>query len=365
MGKMKRYLLYGACFCLFWSCGRKTVRSSYEIVSRFPVDTTLRCGDTCRIFDRDYGLIGLSSAGDYMIGTLRKRDCFFSLYSVKPELRRVADFGWPGKGAAEMGAPAFFGQWLVENGHTKIWVLDRAKSLFLKIDIDSTLREKRMIVDRAFDMAKAGIPGVRDLFYIDDTLLVGTSDSSVCTAFHYNPVNGTYQSLETAQDFGAGHHPLEYYRISQNLSVVHPTSGRWASVMFFFPQADFRQVDSIGWKTVFIDRVLTPEVCLSEKLRTYYASVCGTAQYVYALWLDQDDEEFGTAERDAEVHVFTWDGRPVARMRVPYTLSITVDAEDRELYALNYYNDSALVVAYELPVLRGMEEVSPAVGMVE
>ncbi len=121
--------------------------------------------------------------------------------------------------------------------------------------------------------------------------------------------------------------------------------------MFSFPQVDFRQTGSTQWQTVFIKQILFPEACLSNELRTYYVSVCGTARYLYALWLDQDDEEFGTANRDAEVHIFTWDGQPVARISIPYTLSITVDATDDKLYTLNYYNDSAMVVTYELPIL--------------
>lgn len=168
----------------------------------------LNDGDTCRIFDQDYGLIGLTSVGDYMVGTLHKRDNFFSLYTTKPQLQRLTDFGWPGKGPLEMGAPAFFGQWCVENGHTRIWLLDRAKSHFQQIDLDSVAQSKRMVVDRSFDLSKAGIPGVRDLFYMSDTLLVGTSDSSVCTAFHYNPQSGAYRPLRTALDFGTGRHPI-------------------------------------------------------------------------------------------------------------------------------------------------------------
>lgn len=69
--------IIGVCLILMTplvSCGRQEINSDYRVISEFPRTIALPDGDTCFAFDSDYGLLELSYAGKYLIGTLRKRE---------------------------------------------------------------------------------------------------------------------------------------------------------------------------------------------------------------------------------------------------------------------------------------------------
>ena len=102
--------IIGVCLILMStvvSCGRQEINSDHRVISEFPRTIALPDGDTCFAFDSDYGLLDLSVAGGYMIGTLRKRERQFVVYTMDSIPRKVGLFGTSGKGPTEMMAPAY------------------------------------------------------------------------------------------------------------------------------------------------------------------------------------------------------------------------------------------------------------------
>lgn len=331
------------------SCGKQKINSGYRVITEFPQTVALPAGDTCFAFDDEYGLISLSAAGEYWIGTLRKRERHFAVYTTDSVPRQAGLFGTSGKGPSEMMAPAYYGQWSCEDRQTKVWIYDRVKAEFVKINIDSTLRTGRTTIEQKYELHAEGMPDIRNLFYVCDTLLVGTAESDRCPMFRYNPISGRISYLSGAMDFDAGLNPQILQEITQNLCVYNPETKTVFSAAFSFPQVDFRPVDSLDFTTLFIDQILMPEQCIARPRRTYFASVCGDSRYVYALWLDQEDDDFGDVEQPGSVLVFDWRGNPIARLELPeYVLGIAIDPVFHRLFALNYYHDEHPVRVYDL-----------------
>lgn len=62
--------------------------------------------------------------------------------------------------------------------------------------------------------------------------------------------------------------------------------------------------------------------------------------------MDQPYEKSYEYEKQMELHIFDWNGRPLHRVLIPeYIKSITVDAQAKKLYGL--LNDEAIYV-YDL-----------------
>lgn len=143
--------IIGVCLILMStviSCGRQEINSDHRVISEFPRTIALPDGDTCFAFDPDYGLINLSAAGEYLVGTLRKRERHFVVYTTDSIPRQAGLFGTSGKGPTEMMAPAYYGQWSCEDQQTKVWIYDRIKAEFVKINIDATLQTNRTIIEK-------------------------------------------------------------------------------------------------------------------------------------------------------------------------------------------------------------------------
>lgn len=352
--------IIGVCLILMStvvSCGRQEINSDHRVISKFPRTIALPDGDTCFAFDSDYGLINLSAAGEYLVGTLRKRERHFVVYTTDSIPRQAGLFGTSGKGPTEMMAPAYYGQWSCEDQQTKIWIYDRIKAEFVKVNIDSTLRDGRTIIEQKYDFHTGEIPDIRNLFYVCDTLLVGTVESDRCPMFRYNPVSRRISYLPETMNFDPGLAPQTLQEITQNLCAYNPQKRTVVSVAFSFPQVDFRPIDSLRFTTLFIDRILMPEQCIAQPRRTYFASVCGDSKYVYALWLDQDDDDFGDIEKPSSVLVFDWGGNPVARLEfAEYILGIAIDPTSARLFALNYYHDEHPVMVYNLKGILANDE---------
>ena len=254
--------IIGACLILMTplvSCGRQEINSDYRVISEFPRTIALPDGDTCFAFDSDYGLLELSYAGKYLIGTLRKRERQFVVYTMDSIPRKVGLFGTSGKGPTEMMAPAYYGQWSCEDQQTRVWIHDRIKAEFVQVNIDSTLRAGRTIIEQRYDLHTGEVPDVRNLFYVCDTLLVGTVESDRCPMFRYNPVSRRISYLPETMCFDPGLAPQTLQEITQNLCAYNPQKRTVVSVAFSFPQIDFRPIDSLGFSTLFINRILLPE----------------------------------------------------------------------------------------------------------
>ena len=58
-------------------------------------------------------------------------------------------------------------------------------------------------------------------------------------------------------------------------------------------------------------------------------------EYIYALYVNKKDNLFSHAEGETEIHVFNWEGAPIAKIRIPDNIIyFTVDEKHHYIYGL-------------------------------
>ena len=65
----------------------------------------------------------------------------------------------------------------------------------------------------------------------------------------------------------------------------------------------------------------------------YYSSLQVSSEYIYALYVNKKDNLFSHAEGETEIHVFNWEGAPIAKIRIPDNIIyFTVDEKHHYIY---------------------------------
>lgn len=308
------------------------------IVDSFPFSEKLS-GDTVNYFDSELGILDIKLAGKYWICSSHRTDYHFAIYS-KDNFEKVAEICKNGRGPNEFLAPAYYSQYVIEEGDVKIWILERDKSEFMKINLDKSIREDSICVDQKYPVSKLVRNSFRDLFYCGDSLFIGTIDAQSCQHLLLDLGHPNVQTVEHALKFPKNFNP---HNISQSISAKHPTKPLIASAFFNFPQIDFINSEGKIYKTVFYKEVIKPsQVTDSQSEECFFSDIYGDSDYVYLLLNRESLTETGLNPNESSVLVFNWNGEPVQEYKIPYASSICIDNVSHKLYALNprkeYYN---------------------------
>ncbi len=102
-------------------------------------------------FDEEIGLISISKVGKYILATKAKQDYFFTIFDS--EHTKLIDICRKGNGPNEFIAPIYLEQYEVIGGETKIWVLERATNTFCLINIEQTIKEKKLVIVDSLEMS--------------------------------------------------------------------------------------------------------------------------------------------------------------------------------------------------------------------
>ncbi|MCC5943580.1 MAG: hypothetical protein JJT94_01490 [Bernardetiaceae bacterium] len=82
----------------------------------------------------------------------------------------------------------------------------------------------------------------------------------------------------------------------------------------------------------------------------YYFDACVTDNYIYALYLEQPESKYLDEPTSTEIHIFDWDGNPVANIKTEdYLISIAIDEERGKIYGLDFFHEKILM--YDMPEL--------------
>jgi hypothetical protein len=87
---------------------------------------------------------------------------------------------------------------------------------------------------------------------------------------------------------------------------------------------------------------------LEEQTQLYYTVLRLTDQYIYALYYNQPNIEYGEKLTSTQIHVFDWEGNGVYQIHVPdYLMSFSVDEKRGYIYGVDFYNQKNLRYACE------------------
>ena len=326
---MKKLFLIIVISIQVFSC--EDIKRSYTVVNSFPIDIEL-IATPAPEFDVNIGLYSIGEADKYIIVGKRKQDYFFTIFDRFHN--KVGEICHRGDGPDDFLAPIYLNQYETIDGETKIWVLERMKRLFVLINIDKTIKEGKLVIDKQYNLANIGGMEVRNLFYINDNLLIGSTDYDECKVLFYNPNDGKMILQDNLLDF-----PEDVSEIlSQNCMALKPDKTAFVSIFYSMPEIDIYKVSGDRYSTVFYKERLEPKMIIEKDPEidgNYFSWSYATDNYFYVLSTDLKGED----TYDYYVLVFDWAGKPVARWKVPAADSFFVDEQAHKIYTVYYDRD--------------------------
>lgn len=275
----------------------------------------------------------------------------FNIYRPD-DFMRLKSFGLHGKGPNEfIGLTFCYNQVSKENGKILIWVIDWDTRLFQQIAIDADLNKRGMQIKKQFHLTpETNIE--HGIFYINDSLLVGTSISNMESSsrkgdgpytklhhfFRYNPMNKTvtwtkpYPSVKFESDQNCG-------SIYQDRPMLKPDGTKIACPSAFFDQIIIYNPD--GKELIrILSSVKAPKMVLPNQSDWfkqnvfYYGLGYATDNFIYVIYQNETGETLGKEENRSEIHVFDWSGKGVCRYKTNFPLSnVAVDEKTKTIYA--------------------------------
>lgn len=288
-------------------------------------------------FDDQIGLLAIYDVGDYILGYQYKQDYFFKIFDREYNL--VGELCRRGKGPNEFLQVVYFGQWEADEAGTKIWTMDMIKKNLVKIDIEGSLKSGNLSTVETIDLSRAKNLDPRNIFYLDDSRLIGTDDKMACQTF---TLNAKDLKPKFHKHYPAFPEKSYTHDISQNMAALKPDGSRMASVFFSLPQIDLIDANNgLTYFSLFLDQIVDPEKMEFDEDEEVFYCVSATDKYVYAL-----SSKKGIKGGQA-IYVMDWEGAPRCKIYVEPTTYFSVH-EDKMIYCFDFDSDADVVKKYKI-----------------
>jgi|GEM_PF-2579724 len=277
------------------------------------------------------------------INSNRCEDNFFYVYN-KNNSEFLGSFGTKGRGPNEFLYPHTTGQYIIDNVSIKLWVHDIHQKRFDLIDVTKSIDEKRTVISDSF---REPLPMifVINAIILPNGDLIGRSMSPEGRFFYHDSKNELTKWVEYFPEVAKP--PFsenDMFNLYSGPTGIKHDNSRIASALQFFKRIDVFSArlehlfslafnDSPGNPEFFSN----PENPMPGTLMRYYSDLYLSSRYIYALNRNVPQEKIRTRTYPAtnELHVFSWDGDPVACYSLNQTLySFTIDEENGFLFGL-------------------------------
>ena len=256
---------------------------------------------------------------------------FFEIYSIG-NLQYLGKCLSRGKGPNEFLSIDYDQNFLLENGNIVLWVSDPVLQKRALLNITQSLRTGRTICDTIFRIASD-----YKYFQMNDSmvLLQKYVPGNICLSVQNQHTGQTIQEYEFYKSYIPKSIPISLLGMG---ITKHPEKDLFVGNMLYFNQIN---VFSSDMKTNFtlsyqppIDIFETAGLLDSDFI-LYYLSLRVSSEYIYALYLNKKLGLYPHEEGETEIHVFNWEGAPIARIRIPDNIIyFTVDEKHRYIYGL-------------------------------
>lgn len=312
------------------------------VIKNFPYTTTLK-GDSVTFFDEELGIMGFNDAGNFILCSSHGTEYHYSVYT-KDSHSKVGDILKEGRGPEEFIAPDYFSQYKIENKETKIWILERARNKYFKINLTKTLLQDSLFIEKEYNLSSFRNTQYRDMYHLNENLLFATEDQQDCKHTYLDLTNNKKKIIPPILSFP---NHFNIHEISQTISTKHPVKPLIASTFFNFPQIDLINEKEI-YKTIFYPKVIFPrETSITQREEEYFNSICCDTNFIYALY----NPTYTLNGKISEILVFSWQGNAICKYIIPFSTYIFIDAKNKRLYALNAQKEIYNTTLYHLPNL--------------
>lgn len=331
---MKKYL-WIILFVLVLSCQDK-IAHQYAIISTW--NEVEISSQPLTDFDECIGIFGIYSIGDYYLLYQYKQDYFFKVYDKDYNL--LGELCKRGDGPDEFVTVSCFGQYDIVDDETKVWLLDPAKKLFVKVNIEKSFANEMLVIDEKFDLKSVNEINPRNLFYINENKLIGTDDKMDCKVFVVDPITYKTTFFEHTPSFPETNYTHD---ISQNMAALKPDGTRMASMFFSIPQIDLINADGETYFSLFFEEIVEPEKIELNKLHTLesFLQVVTTDKHIFVL-----SEVVEENEKQA-LFVMDWEGNPCFKTYVDSATFFCI-RNNSEIYCLDFNSEIEIVKRYDV-----------------
>jgi hypothetical protein len=286
------------------------------------------------------------------------KDYLFTVYSLD-SLKKLGDLVAKGGGPNEFPTSARF-DYVSKMGDTSyFWAHDLNKPILSKININKSIEKGETVVEdtTALPIDESFVTA----FKFSDEKIVGRSGNTVPDMGRLKIYNPKEKAISKLVPFFP---KVEYSRTDDEFMVtklnsiyvgsltVKPDGTKIASAMNSFNQIDIFDTNAellVSIKDDFSEGEKRIEQYLKDgnldwnHLMGYYADICSTEDFVFALFRNQLWEDYGEKMIPVTIRVFDWEGEPIAELKVPdYLYSIAIDEQNGYLIGFSYHQEKVM-----------------------
>jgi hypothetical protein len=324
---MNKYYLLIVVYAFFYlSCGSNN--SEYEKL------------EGVRILEDEAGIIDAHIIDSIILVKYRKSEFLFALFNLKV-LDKVSEFGVRGQGPREYTSAHFTNQTYYKSGKVFAGINDVFRQELRFIEVSKCLMNEPSNGSISYPYSNSlGI--ISDIFLVSDSMLIGSPEYKKGRLARYN----LYDSLIIngplfPQSDNLIRLPNEVRNyIYKDILRVKPDGQKVVSAMRYFNRVDLLDLHGNMLNFVEYSNANRFTKDQSTELICYFEDVYVTNNYIYLLYLNQNDDEVAEIEKNVEILVFDWNLKLINKFLVSeYLLQIAVDDNDSMLFGIDYLND--------------------------
>ena len=242
----------------------------------------------------------------------------------------VTSLGVRGNGPNDFINMQLKGQSCIDDNDCCLWVNDVSSAMLKRINLTKSIEKSTCVVDKKVKTYPTSV----NAFYFNDSSVV----QEMMTAGNYELftcVNGKSVSHESLYLTDV-QNPFSYYKSTMRLDL---SSSMLVAAMNSFNQINFlnlrtgERTTSCWGEPVNMTDLVDKDSGLEKWV--YYIDIELTENQIYALFMDQSQEDAFEKEKNMEIHVFDKVGHPLKVLELDrYACAFCIDNTGSVLYAL-------------------------------
>lgn len=296
-----------------------------------------------RIFQDEISILYAFPADSFLfIQRYLKNDTIFSIYNnyTGAYLGRA---GQRGVGPLEfIASPQYYGTKYIKNNLCQVVLHDPPKKKLHYIDVNSTVRSKRLIASKTVETPKE--LEVDNIFPLSDNQYIGIKDFEN-SFFNWDATSNT---LTTKSIYGLTHEsysPSIEDKVNSSLARLKPDGLKFINVMRFIPRFDIYTSEGDHIMGYLQEKEphtkMTPDEILSGRLINYYDAVEVTDDHIYLLEVKQPFFETADLKTLVRLRVFDWNGTPLKTYLLDqYVNYFSLNEKENVIYAIDLVSDA-------------------------
>lgn len=300
-------------------------------------------GEKLSFTDEVFGIIYLKKLESSVIASTIQDD---NLYWVLENGEVLAKFGNTGQGPNEVAYPIH----IYDTYNGSAFLFDSQLLLLSEIDVAASMNSGKLEIIQSYEFPK-DLMGGRDVFYINDALIVGIYDDHFSKKldkkrgiFLYNTEENEYELLNLKNIEVVPFEEMPATNVNAKMPTLSPDRTKLAIVNVHNPLLEIvdlktKQVKEYKLAGEEIRSQYLLEDFKDGEVVQYYTFAYSTDQYLYLLYKGYPEKEAGS--QSDFIQVYTWDGKPVNHYEISskYALSsFYVDERERSIigHSLEY-----------------------------